>query len=193
GRIAERADGKLELKAAAKGKNPDLDLKLSVAGNYKVDLPAKAFEIAKLDAAVNGAAAGITNLDLKAKGDVAANPEKDEYRVNGFALDFKGVQEKQNMEAHIAAPELVVAADKSTIQAKLGLAKFSPPAYQFDVNIDKLNLDRYTKQPEKKPVSTPSEEGKAPAPTQQPAPAAQKKDEDTPVDLSALKGLNANG
>ena len=113
GRIAERADGKLELKAAAKGKNPDLDLKLSVAGNYKVDLPAKAFEIAKLDAAVNGAAAGITNLDLKAKGDVAANPEKDEYRVKGFAVDFKGVQEKQNMEAHIAAPELVVAADKA--------------------------------------------------------------------------------
>jgi AsmA protein len=276
GRIAERADGKLELKAAAKGKNPDLDLKLSLGGNYKVDLPAKAFEIAKLDAAVNGAAAGITNLDLKAKGDVAANPEKNEYRVKGFALDLKGVQEKQNLEAHIAAPELVVAADKakgaaitaelkmkdgqrdiaaslklagvegsakslvipqlnadiamtgpdlpqksvkipitgsaradlekqtanadlnakfdeSTIQAKLGLAKFSPPAYQFDVNIDKLNLDRYTKQPEKKPVSTPSEEGKAPAPAQQPAPSAQKKDEDTPVDLSALKGLNANG
>jgi len=276
GRIAERADGKLELKAAAKGKNPDLDLRLNLGGNYKVDLPAKAFEIAKLDAAVNGVAAGITNLDLKAKGDVAANPEKNEYRVKGFALDFKGVQEKQNMEAHIAAPELVVAADKakgaavtaelkmkdgqrdiaanlklagvegsakslvipqlnaeiamtgpdlpqksvkipitgsaradlekqtanadlnakfdeSTIQAKLGLAKFSPPAYQFDVNIDKLNLDRYTKQPEKKPVSTPSEEGKAPPPAQQPAPSAQKKDEDTPVDLSALKGLNANG
>ena len=278
GRIAEKADGKLEFKATAKGKNPDLDLKLDLGGNYKVDLPAKAFEIAKLDAKVNGAAAGITNLDLKTKGDVAANPEKNEYRVKGFALDLKGVKEKQNMEAHIAAPELVVAADKakgaavtaelkmkdgqrdlqanlklagvegsakslaipqlnadisitgpdlpqksiripisgnaradlekqtanadlnakfdeSTIQAKLGLAKFSPPAYQFDINVDRLNLDRYTKQPEKKPVSTPSEEGKAPAPAPQPqpAPSAQKKEEDTPVDLSALKGLNANG
>jgi AsmA protein len=278
GRIAERADGKLQLKGAAKGKNPDLDIKLDLAGNYKVDLPAKAFEIAKLDAKVNGAAAGITNLDLKAKGDVAANAEKNDYRVKGFALDLKGVKEKQNMEAHIAAPELVVAADKakgaaitaelkmkdgqrdisanlklagvegsakslvipqltadiamtgpdlpqksvkipitgsaradlekqtanadlnakfdeSTIQAKLGLAKFTPPAYQFDVNIDKLNLDRYTKQAEKKPVSTPTEEGKAapPANNPQPAPTAQKKEEDTPVDLSVLKGLNANG
>src|SRR5438067_154836 len=276
GRLAERADGKLDLKVSAKGKNPDLDLKLDLTGGYKVDLPAKAFEVSKLDAKLSGAAAGITNLDLKAKGDVAANPEKNEYRVKGFALDLKGVKEKQNMEAHIAAPELVVAADKakgaaitaelkmkdasrdiqaklklagvegsakalvipqlnadiamtgpdlpqksvkipisgsaradlekqtanadlnakfdeSTIQAKLGLAKFSPPAYQFDINVDRLNLDRYTKQPEKKPVSTPTEEGKAPAPQPQPAPSAQKKDEDTPVDLSALKGLNANG
>src|SRR5919197_324142 len=279
GRIAERADGKLDFKASLKGKNPDLDIKADLSGNYRVDLPAKAFEIAKLDAKVSGAAAGITNLDLKAKGDVAANPQKNEYRVKGFALDLKGVKEKQNMEAHIAAPELLVAADKakgaaltaqlslkeaardiqanlklggvegsakslaipqinaeitlsgpdipqksvkipingsaradlekqtaaadlnakfdeSTIQAKLGLAKFTPPAYQFDVNVDKLNLDRYTKQPEKKPVSTPTEEGKVPATAPKapaPPPTAQKKDEDTPVDLSFLKGLNANG
>src|ERR671935_319802 len=279
GRIAERADGKLDFKASLKGKNPDLDIKADLAGGYKVDLPAQAFEISKLDAKVSGAAAGITNIDLKAKGDVAANPQKNEYRVKGFALDLKGVKEKQNMEAHIAAPELLVAADKakgaavtaqlslkeaardiqaslklggvegsakslaipqinaeitlsgpdipqksvkipingsaradlekqtaaaelnakfdeSTIQAKLGLAKFTPPAYQFDVNVDKLNLDRYTKQPEKKPVSTPTEEGKAPASAPKapaPPPTAQKKDEDTPVDLSFLKGLNANG
>jgi AsmA protein len=284
GRIADKADGKLSLKASVKGKNPDLDIKVDASGGYKFDLPAKAFEISKLDAKVNGSAAGITNLDFKTKGDVAANPEKNEYRVKGFALDVKGVKDKQNLEAHIAAPELVIAADKakgaaltadlmlkeaarevqaklklggvegsakalaipqlaadiaindpslpqkniripitgsvkadiekqtanadltakfdeSTIQAKLGLAKFTPPAYQFDVNIDKLNLDRYTKQPEKKPVATPTEEGKAPAPAaqkpaptaQKPAATAQKKEEDTPVDLSFLKGLNANG
>jgi AsmA protein len=278
GRIAEQADGKLDLKVTAKGKNPDIDLKVDLTGGYKVDLPAQAFEISKLDAKVNGAAAGITNLDLKAKGDVAANPQKNEYRVKSLVFDVKGVKEKQNLEAHITAPELVVAAnsakgaavtaqlslkeaardiqanlklagvegsakslaipqinaeitlsgpdipqksvkipvngsaradlekqtaaadlnakfDESTIQAKLGLAKFTPPAYTFDINVDRLNLDRYTKQAEKKPVSTPTEEGKAPAgkPAPQPAPSAQKKDEDTPVDLSALKGLNANG
>src|SRR3989442_1685983 len=275
GKIAEKADGKLDLKATAKGKNPDLDVKLDVTGGYKFDLAAKSFSVSKLDAKLNGAAAGITNLSVNAKGDVAANPDKNEYRVNGLALDVKGVQDKQNLEAHIAAPELLIAADKakgaavtadlkmkeaareiqaqlklsgvegsakalvipqlaadltmndpslphktvnipitcslkadlekqtanadlmskfdeSNIQAKLGVVKFSPPAYQFDVNVDKLNLDRYTKQPEKKPVSAPTEEGKAPAPGS-PAPTAQKKDEDTPLDLSFLKGLNANG
>ncbi|TMH70479.1 MAG: AsmA family protein [Betaproteobacteria bacterium] len=276
GKIAEKADGKLDLKASVKGKNPDLDIKLDVGGGYKFDLAAKSFAVSKLDAKVTGAAAGFTNLNVNAKGDVAANPEKNEYKVNGFALDVKGVQDKQNLEAHIAAPDLLIAADKakgaavtadlkmkdvareieaklklsgvegsakalvipqlaadvtmndpslpqksvkipitgslkadlekqtanadlstkfdeSNIQAKLGLAKFSPPAYQFDVNVDKLNLDRYTKQPEKKPVSTPTEEGKAPAPASKPAPTAQKKEEDSPVDLSFLKDLNANG
>ena len=210
---------------------------------------------------------------MNAKGDIAANPEKDEYKVNGLALDVKGVQDKQNLEAHIAAPELLITADKakgaavtadlkmkeaareieaklklsgvegsakalvipqlaadvtmndpslpqksvkipitgslkadlekqtanadlsakfdeSNIQAKLGLAKFSPPSYLFDVAVDKLNLDRYS-QPEKKPVAAPQ------APTEKgaekPAPAPQKQAEDTPVDLSMLKGLNANG
>jgi AsmA protein len=274
GRIAEKADGKLELKAAAKGKNPDLDVKLDVSGGYKFDLGAKSFAVSKLDAKLTGAAAGFTSLNVNAKGDVAANPDKNEYKVNGLVLDVKGVQDKQNLEAHIAAPELVIAADKakgaavtadlkmkeaareieaklklsgvegsakalvipqltadvavndpslpqksikipitgslkadlekqtvnadlsakfdeSNIQAKLGLAKFSPPAYQFDINVDRLNLDRYS-QPEKKPVSAPQ------APTEKgagkpSAPAAQKQAEDTPVDLSALKGLNASG
>ena len=101
---------------------------------------------------------------------------------------------RADLEKQTAAAELHSKFDESTIQAKLGLAKFTPPAYTFDINVDKLNLDRYTKQPEKKPVSTPTEEGKAPAPAPNaPAPTAQQKDEDTPVDLSFLKGLNANG
>jgi AsmA protein len=274
GRIAEKADGKLELKADAKGKNPEMDAKVDVSGSYDFDLKAKSFAVSKLDAKVTGAAAGISNLNLNVKGDVAANPDKSEYRVKGFVVDVKGVKEKQNLEAHIAAPELVVAADKakggaitadlkmktgerdiaatlklagvegsakaltipqlnadvtmtgpdlpnkrvqipingslradlekqtmnadlaskfdeSSIQAKLGLAKFSPPSYLFDVNVDKLNLDRYTGD-EQKAASAPKpqapSEGKAPE-----KPAAQKKEDDSPVDLSFLKGLNASG
>ncbi|HEY5900528.1 MAG TPA: AsmA family protein [Burkholderiales bacterium] len=277
GRIAEKADGKLSLAAALKGKNPDLDVKLDVSGGYRFDLPAKAFAVSKLDAKVTGVAAGITNLNVSAKGDVAANPDKSEYNVKGLALDIKGVmqkqgsQDKQNLEAHISAPELQIAADKakgaavtanlsmkeaareiqaalklsgvegsakslaipqlsadvsmtdpalpqksvkipitgslkadlekqtanadltskfdeSNIHAKLGLTKFSPPAYAFDVNIDKLNLDRYSP-PEEKKVSTPQEKPAEGAPK----PEAQKPQQDTPVDLSALKGLDANG
>ena len=64
--------------------------------------------------------------------------------------------------------------DQSTINAKFGLAKFSPPAYTFDVSIDQLDVDRYTK---KSAASTPA-----------PAAGAEQ-----PIDLSGLKGLNANG
>ena len=263
GRIAERADGKLKFSVQAKGNKPALDAKVELASDYKFDLPAKSFALSKLDAKVSGAAAGLTNLALSAKGDVAADPGKNEYRVSGLNLDFKGMQGKDALEAKLAAPSLVIAADtakgeavsaefrlkgenrsaeavmklagvqgsakalavpqfsaeltatdpslpmksvkiplsgslradldkqtaqadikakidESNLQAKLGLAKFSPPAYRFDVNIDQLNVDRYFP-PEKTAASGAS--------GSKPAPAAA----DTPVDLSALKGLDASG
>jgi AsmA protein len=68
--------------------------------------------------------------------------------------------------------------DESTIKAKFTVAE----PYEFDASIDKINLDRYLGAAEKK------EEVKA----AKPQPAA-KKPEDTPVDLSALKGINAKG
>ena len=266
GRIAQQADGKLSLKAAVKGKAPDVDVKVDVAGNYKFDLPAKAFSVSKLDAKVTGAAAGIRNLALAAKGDVAANPDKSEYRLKGFTLDAKGAMPDQSFEAKVSAPQVDIAADKakggaitaeaklkqaareiqaalslsgvegsakalsvpkltaditlsgdgvpqksvkipvsgslradlekqtanaeltskfdeSNIQAKLGLAKFSPPSYVFDLNVDRLNVDKYF---------PPEKQASAGKPAQAPTSPA-KEQTDTPVDLSALKDLNANG
>lgn len=262
GRIAEKADGDLKLSAHVKGNQPPVDARVQVASGYQFDLPAQSFALSKLNARVTGAAAGLTGIDLSAKGDVAASPGKNEYRVGGLEVLFKGMQAKDALEAKVSAPSLVIAADtakgeavnaefrlngesrsaqallklsgvqgsakalvvpqftadlaltdpslpmksvkipasgslkadlekqtaeadikakidESNLQAKLGLAKFSPPAYRFDVDIDRLNLDRYF--PPEKPAaagtSKPSAGGSA----------------DTPVDLSALKGLDASG
>ena len=60
--------------------------------------------------------------------------------------------------------------DDSNISGKAGLAKFSPPFYTFDIDIDQLDADRYL------PKSDP-----------------KQKQPEQPMDLSALKGLNANG
>ena len=60
--------------------------------------------------------------------------------------------------------------DDSSISGKAGLAKFTPPSYTFDVNVDQLDADRYL------PKTDPK----------------QKKPEE-PFDLSALKDLNASG
>ncbi|HEV2431800.1 MAG TPA: AsmA family protein [Burkholderiales bacterium] len=66
--------------------------------------------------------------------------------------------------------------DESTIKAKFTLAE----PYEFDASIDKINLDRYL--------------GAADKPAAKPAPGKPpSKDADTPVDLSALKGINAKG
>jgi AsmA protein len=91
--------------------------------------------------------------------------------------------EKQTMNA-----DLTSKFDESNIQAKLGLAKFSPAAYTFDINVDRLNLDQYFPPKAAAKPAAPAPEkkegGKA-------APAPQA--EDTPIDLSAIKDLNANG
>ena len=59
---------------------------------------------------------------------------------------------------------------------------FPPPAYSFDVDIDKLDLTRYQK---------PKSAAAAPAPGATPPGAAAPVE--APIDLSALRALNANG
>jgi AsmA protein len=65
--------------------------------------------------------------------------------------------------------------DESNIKAKGGIAGFAAPAYDFDVGIDVLNVDRYraAEQKQAAPAQGPQREG--------------------PIDLSALKGLNLKG
>jgi AsmA protein len=73
--------------------------------------------------------------------------------------------------------------DESTIKGKAAMARAKVAAYEFDLNIDKLDLDRYLASSEKK-----QEKKDEPA-----KPAPKDKDADAPVDLAGLKGLNAKG
>ncbi|HEX6689584.1 MAG TPA: AsmA family protein [Burkholderiales bacterium] len=158
GRVAEQASGKLKLAAQAKARNPDLDAKVDLGADYKLDMPAKRYDLSNLDLKVSGSGAGKKNLALAVAGALSADLAKESV-----------------------AGDLSTKFDESTIKAKFGLVKFAAPAYTFDVDIDKLNLDRYMPAEEKPAAKEPSK----------PAPAG--KQAETPVDLSALKGLNANG
>ena len=222
GRIAEQAEGKLKLSLQAKGRNPDLDAKLQLAADYRVDLPAKSYALSGVDGKVTGTVAkealeaklsapritiaadsangeavtieaklGARQVSLKIAGiegsAKALVVPKFEAQVSTPMPDLpqKTLQAsmtgslRADLEKQSASADLTVKVDESTIQAKLALPKFSPPAYNFDVNIDRLNLDRYM------PAKA---EGK-----QQPSKTAPAAQQETPVDLSALKGLNANG
>jgi AsmA protein len=77
--------------------------------------------------------------------------------------------------------------DESTIKGKAAMARAKVAAYEFDLNIDKLNLDRYLASSEKKQEKK-DEKKDEPA-----KPATKDKEADAPVDLSGLKGLNAKG
>jgi uncharacterized protein involved in outer membrane biogenesis len=71
---------------------------------------------------------------------------------------------------------LAAKVDDSQVNANIGITRFQDPVYSFNVNIDKLDADRYITKSDK------------PAPTKNASNSG-----DQPIDLSALKKLNATG
>lgn len=91
-----------------------------------------------------------------------------------------------SLKPEAVALDFTAKLDESTIKGKAGMTRAKVAAYDFDLNIDRLNLDRYLASSEKK---------KEPAPAKKEEPPSRKAeaDADAPVDLSGLKGLNAKG
>jgi len=96
------------------------------------------------------------------------------YTLSGLNVGIKADGQK------LALQGLDVKLDDTRIQGNVGVSQFSKPLYTFDLNIDKLDLNRYL------PQSTAS------ASESKPSDKAADKTEQ-PIDLSALKALNAQG
>jgi AsmA protein len=155
GRIAEDVPGKLSLGAALKGKNPLVDAKLALESGYRFSLARQEYALNGLTLKLDGAAADFKRLALAVTGEVRAELAKESVNA-----------------------DLGVKFDDSNVKARLSLTKFAAPHYGFDVEMDRIDLDRYL-----------GAQPKAPPP---PGAAAGPK-ADVPVDLSALKGLRADG
>lgn len=132
--------------------------------------------------------------DLKLEtGRIAENAEgKLEFATalkrNTPPLDAKlALNGRYALKPESVALEFTGKLDDSTIKGKAAMARAKVAAYEFDLNIDKLNLDRYLASSEKKQEKKPE---KKDGPAQS---APKDKDADAPVDLSGLKGLNAKG
>lgn len=87
-------------------------------------------------------------------------------KASNIRIDLKADGQKLSLNP------LNAKVDDSQINANIGIARFNDPIYSFNVNIDKLDADKYITKSDK--------------------PAA-KSTGDTPIDLSALKKLNASG
>jgi AsmA protein len=155
GRIAGDVPGKLSLGGQMKGKQPLVDAKVALEAGYRFSLARQEYALSGMSLKVEGTAADFSRLELALSGDVHADVAKESVSA-----------------------ELTAKFDETTIKGKAAMAKFDAPHYTFDIEVDKLNLDRYL-------VASPK--GK-------PAPGANAKvDVDVPVDLSGLKGLRADG
>lgn len=99
----------------------------------------------------------------------------EKYRLSGLKLGIKADGSTLNINP------FNVKLDETSIKGKFGISRFAQPIYHFDVDIDTLDADRYITDSEAKPAK--------PA---QPA-TTQAKAADAPIDLSALRQLNADG
>ena len=97
----------------------------------------------------------------------------DKYRLSGLNVSVKADGQK------LALSGLNVKFDDSQIKGGLGISQFHKPLYSFDLDIDQLNLDKYIIASDKPAAETKASTGTGSA--------------DAPLDLSALKALNANG
>lgn len=148
----EAVDARFTLKSPQR--SADGTLKLS-----GVEGSAKALKIAKLAAQLNLTDPGLPmkTLSIPLDGTLQANLEKETLQA-----------------------DLTSKFDETNLKAKLGLAKFSPPSYTFDVDADRLNLDRYRGKPAAGGGGAPAGGGGGGA-------------ADPKVDLSGLKGIDAKG
>jgi AsmA protein len=93
-----------------------------------------------------------------------------------------------SLKPDAVALDMTAKLDESTIKGRAAMSRAKVAAYDFDLNIDKLNLDRYLASSEKKPEKKAQDKK-----DEQAKPSPKDKQADAPVDLSGLKGLNAKG
>jgi AsmA protein len=103
---------------------------------------------------------------VKAHGNLRVRDLKyDRYQIAGLRVGLNADGQKLSISPFSAR------IDDSTVNATLGVSRFENPVFSFDVDIDRLDADRYVTQSQ---------------------PAAKSAD-DTPIDLTLLKTLNASG
>lgn len=138
------------------GKQGDTPLQGALSTPMAIDLQAQTVSLPKLavDMALPNPGGGA--LLMKAAGDVQA------------ALDKETV--KATLNGNL---------DQSPFKARLGLDGFSDPKFDVDIDVTRLDVDRYSASASKAPAA--------------PAGKSASKDPNAPFDLSALKQINGSG
>jgi len=181
----EKSSGdSVTLSAQLNGAGKAATLKLSLNG---VEGNAQALKIGKLsldldaksgDAAIKGKLTSPVQADIAAQS-IAVPQLAGELEIASPAMPMKQVKlpltgsAKADLDQQSASLALKTQFDESKIDAKVHVSKFAPLALAFDIDIDKLNLDKYL--PPKKAAESGSAGG------------------DAKVDLSPLKALGNMG
>jgi AsmA protein len=183
------------LSAVLAGPQRNVNVKLALSG---VEGNASAVKIQKfildLDAKV-GEAAVKGRISAALAADIGKQTASLEQIDGSFDISHPQMPMKQlklplagtlhaDLARQSADGRLTTQFDESKIDLKFGVAKFSPLTLSFDLDVDKLNLDKYL--PPKKVAAKADEMPAA-------KPAGQAAASDDKLDFSALKSLDLNG
>ena len=180
--LIEQPAEKPAAKAPPKGEEPGQAVKFDIAG---VTIENAAVTYRDLN---TGQQIALNDLRLET-GRIAENAQgkidfATSLKRNAPPLDAKlALNGNYTLKPDQVAFDFTAKLDDSTIKGSAGMSRAKVAAYDFNLNIDRLNLDRYVASSDKKPAAAPA---KKEAPAKQPQ-------ADAPVDLSGLKGLNAKG
>jgi len=155
GRIANGVPGKIDLSAGMQGNQPKLDINTQLVTTLTFDLERQFYQMADMDLQVSGSALDISNLKIKAGGDASVNLSTQEYGMNKFELNAKGVKARAPFEVALDAPALSMTKDKfsaehlklnanldsGNIVAAVSLPDLSGNAQSFKVSSLALDLD----------------------------------------------------
>ena len=176
----EQVNSKFNLNVDATKLNGDVAVNSFKKPNVKFNINADTLDLNKLlgsskskkaEPASNKPAdlSALKNILLDGKINIG-NLIYDKYRLSGLNVNVKADGEK------LALSGLNVKLDDSNIKGNLGISQYSKALYTFDIDIDQIDADRYV--------------GASGSGTQS---KAGSKGDDKPLDLSALKALNADG
>lgn len=137
GRIANAAEGSLRVAMRVAAAKPETKADLALTADYRYDLTAKQYALAKAEATVKGVVAGVPGVDLvlDAAG-VSADVSRGALAVEGLAVKGQGKVGADSVDLRFDAPKLSVAADRAEGAAAKIVAKLAGVSRQTEVRID---------------------------------------------------------
>jgi AsmA protein len=135
GRIAPGVPTRVELSGAVQANEPGIDATLDLKTRLSADPHQQHYALEDLALEVRGAAAGVTNLVLKASGAASAKPGAGEFAANRLSVAVTGNRGKDALDVKLDAPRLDIAANRASGDKLALSARISGPGGTTAVNL----------------------------------------------------------
>ncbi|MDH4100218.1 MAG: AsmA family protein [Nitrospirota bacterium] len=135
GRLAGNVPTRLETRFRVQGDKPKIDASVHLATGLTLDLKAQHYALMKLNVEAKGEAAGITGLQMTARGDVDSDSTSKSLVVQELSVSLKGKKGTDDLEMKLDVPRLQLSHDKVTSE-KINLrAMLTQPGGRMDMTL----------------------------------------------------------